>query len=483
MLGSAPSRGQNIRGIEASRIRLGVVQPSENIANFNDALSTLKSSLAYLYTDSSDNRFWYDTRPTLRKTVEDRATQISTSDVEYEIERRLRTLRKEKPLAGLHVCPSSSLDVPDERAVRIVVLRPTDAYKMSNPQNAAVTSALEILNNRGSTPRIYRNMLAFVAPDQDLMASLRQAVKLYLAWKSIKDDSEALNLDATQNHETDNYLNRSHETVDVRIREAYCWLLVPSIDKDVDGDMKTIVLNPTPIRGGDNSIVSKAVKKMLQEETMITRWAPALLLMELDNLLWKETDHIAIKTLWDHLCTYCYLPRLTDETVLHKAIQAGVNSDQYFAFASGWDDTRYLGLKFNQLIDTVEHSGYLVKISVAKKQIADEEAEKNPLPPLPPPPLPPLPPQPLPPQPPLPPPPPKNRRFFMAADLDITRINRDVQRYVEEIIQHLTSVDNAKVRISLEVDAENIEGFNQQTVRTISENCRTLRVRESGFSE
>ena len=39
MLGSAPTvRAQNIRGIEASRIRLGVVQPGENIADFNDAL-------------------------------------------------------------------------------------------------------------------------------------------------------------------------------------------------------------------------------------------------------------------------------------------------------------------------------------------------------------------------------------------------------------------------------------------------------------
>lgn len=37
MLGSAPSnRAQNIRGIEASCIRLGVIQPGENIADFND---------------------------------------------------------------------------------------------------------------------------------------------------------------------------------------------------------------------------------------------------------------------------------------------------------------------------------------------------------------------------------------------------------------------------------------------------------------
>jgi hypothetical protein len=37
----------------------------------------------------------------------------------------------------------------------------------------------------------------------------------------------------------------------------------------------------------------------------------------------------------------------------------------------------------------------------------------------------------------------------MSADLDTTRINRDVQKYVEEIIQHLTSVDGARLRYHL----------------------------------
>lgn len=169
MLGSAPSdRAQSVRGVEASRIRLGIVQPGESIADFNDALNTLQTSLAYLYTNPSGDRFWYDTRPTLRKTVEDRATQVSSSDVEHEIESRLRKLRKEAPFSGLHICPSSSLDVPDEQSARLVILRTTDEYKASAQGNKAIAAAEDILNNRGTAPRIYRNTLAFIAPDMDL---------------------------------------------------------------------------------------------------------------------------------------------------------------------------------------------------------------------------------------------------------------------------------------------------------------------------
>ena len=98
MLGSAPStsaiRDQGIRGLEITRIMLGTVQPDENIANFRDALNTLHGALSYLYNNSNGNRFWYDTKPTLRKTAEDRASQISQSDVEMEIESRLKKIRK-----------------------------------------------------------------------------------------------------------------------------------------------------------------------------------------------------------------------------------------------------------------------------------------------------------------------------------------------------------------------------------------------------
>ena len=505
MLGSAPtSRIQNVRGIEASRIRLGVVQPGENISVFNDALNTLTTSLAYLYTNPSGDRFWYDTRPTLRKTVEDRATQIAASDVEYEIETRLRAVRREPPFGGIHVCPSSSLDVPDEQTVRLVILRPTDTYRASNQNNSAMTAVIDILNNRGTTPRIYRNMVAFVAPEQDLMLSLQQTVRRFLAWKSIKENSEDLNLDAVQNRETDNNLSRFNKTVDDQIKEAYCWLLIPYIDKATD--LKTIIWDTIRISGGSESIIGRAANKMRQNEQIITRWAPALLKMELDNILWVSSDHIQIKMLWDYLCTYCYLPRLAAENVLLDAISSGLTSTEYFAYASGFDGTRYLELKLHQNVEMAERSAYLVKIPVAQRQLNEDEAKRqaaeaetqtqaaqqefgndlggsvSTTPPdvgeatalhtdsdLP-----------------TPTPPaenPKNRRFYMSVPLDATRIGRDVQRLVEEIITHLTAADGTQIEVSLEVNAQAPDGLSQQIVRTVSENCRTLHVKDFGFEE
>ena len=480
MLGSAPtSRSQSVRGIEASRVRLGVVQPGESIADFNDALNTLQASLAYLYTNPSGDRFWYDTRPTLRKTVEDRATQIAEVEVEHEIEIRLSKLRKVAPFAGLHVCPGSSLDVPDDQSARLVILRPAHTYKAAGQDGKARSEADNILNNRGTGPRIYRNMLAFLAPDQEQLAALTQETRRYLAWVSIKKDSVDLNLDKAQERDTETNLARSKETVDLRIKETWCWLLVPYIDRNAD--MKTVIWENTRISGGTEDIVAKTARKMAQNQSLIGKWAPALLLMELDNALWKDGDTIAVRKLWEYLCTYCYLPRLAGYAVLEECINEGLNSAEYFAYAAGVNEDRLIDLKYNQPC-RIDQSGYLVKAARARKQIEAEEAVKPPItqveerkgdygavtssPPA-----------------------PENggeaqrlsTHFYMSAPLDNTRINRDVQRLVEEVISQFTATPGVQLTVSLEVDVKSPDGVSPKTVRDVSENCRTLKVKTFGF--
>lgn len=501
MLGSAPStsalRDQTIRGLEASRIRLGVVQPGESIADFNDALNTLHGSLSYLYNNQNGTRYWYDTKPTLRKTSEDRASQVSEADVVVEVETRLRKLRRENPFSGLHICPVSSNDIPDEQAARLVILRPEDSFRRANGKDSgkALTTVVEFLNTRGASPRVYRNMLAFVAPDQDKLRDLQTEVKRFIAWKSILSDKDDLNLDGGQLREAESSLNRSNSSVETRMKETYCWLLVPFIDQYED--IKTIQWEISNLGGGDDEIVSKATKKMIQGEQIITTWAPALLKMSLDELLWKDSDDITIKKLWEYLCTYCYLPRLASYSVLEDAIAKGVHSTEFFGIAAGYTGERYLDLKLNETVFSINQSDLLVKPSIAMKQIMEERKPDAPdsssmpnssggssevggfgggqgrpqsggtsaqtdgsdaaAP--------------------------KNTRFFMSAKLDNTRVNKNVNDYLTEVIQHLMAVDGADVELTLEVSVNAPGGIPSTTVRTVSENCRTLKIQNFGFED
>ena len=78
---------------------------------------------------------------------------------------------------------------------------------------------------------------------------------------------------------------------------------------------------------------------------------------------------------------------------------------------------------------------------------------------------------------------PANRHFYMTAKLDNTRVNRDVQNYLQEIIQHLMAVDGSQVELKLDVEVIAPKGIPATTVRTVSENCRTLKIEDFGFDD
>ena len=56
-------------------------------------------------------------------------------------------------------------------------------------------------------------------------------------------------------------------------------------------------------------------------------------------------------------------------------------------------------------------------------------------------------------------------------------------QHVQEIIQHLNAVDGATVELKLEVEVIAPNGIPSGTVRTVSENCRTLKGTDFGFDD
>lgn len=508
MLGSAPDvGGQSVRGIERAHIRLGTVQPGENISVFNDALGTLQTSSSYLYSDANGNRFWYDTRPTLRKVAEDRAQMVKDSDALFEVEGRLKRLRKVEPFSGIHVCPASTLDVPDDQSLRLVVLPPAAKHRSGAAESEALKLASEIITSRGSTPRSYKNMIVFAAADASCYSQILKSAKQYLAWDSIKADRESLNLDVAQTRETEQSARRADESLDAKIQEAYSWLLYPRIDL-FSGSMD-IEWEVEHVAGGGESIVAKMARKLLSDDAAIQNWAPALLKMELDRILWKESDHIQVKQLWEYLCQYCYLPRLSGYSVLENTILRGLGSKEFFGIAAAFSGGQYVDLSLGEQKAFINASDLLVKAEVAETQIDREQIDRDieathavahkasgrsgaqdhggddvkfvttaietwrngddstsevsavdatVVPNR------------------------QKRDFRMVSKLDNTRVNRGIQSIMEEVVSQLNLI-GADVELTFEVHARVADGIPPETVRALSENCSTLGVSDFRFSE
>jgi len=475
-IGSAPSaQGAAVKGIEDIRIRFGCAQPGEPIAVFGDALRRMRESLTYLYTDGS--RYWYDTRPTVNKLARDRAQSYSTAEVVAEIVDRIRSVPKNRKFAAFHVAPPDTSDVVDEDRVRIVVLGPDATYKRTTAETEALVDAKRFLENRGNAQRLYKNMLIFLAPDETEMDSLKEAVKQYLAWNSINDDREQLNLDAQQIRQVRTSLERAEETVELRVKEAYSWLLIPEQPEPLGN----IEIRASRISGSDN-FYDRAANRLVTDGALIREWSPVILGMELDKYIWKEENdqwEIKLKDLWDYLARYCYFPRLLDNDVFKQTISDGVNRiDAPFAYAEGKDEQgHHIGVLYQKMGRIYFNDESLL---VHPEHLKLKETEPAPEPPHGPGSGPgggggpvgtPEPPKRL------------TKRYYGKVHLDPQRVQRDMTVIVEEVIQRLTSQLGTDVEIVLEVSANKENGFDESTIRTINENSRTLNFDNYGFEE
>ena len=491
-LGSAPTAKAANRGVEDRRIKLGCVMPGESPAIFGDALRRLSGAATFLYQDGA--RYWYSTQPTVTKLAEDRAEQLKADPdaLVQELEKRLRAdLRKSGDFGRIHPLPLTSQDVPDDYDTRLVVLRIEYPYA-KGPESPALTAAKAILESRGNTPRIYRNTLVFLAVDKTRLQDLDEAVRRYLAWESIAEEKEALNLDPQQVKQALTQKASADGAVTARIPEAYQWLLVPT--------------QPTPQAviewqsfrlAGQEPLAVRASRKLRNDELLVTGFAPTRLRLELDQVpLWRG-EQVEIKQLVEDFTRYLYLPRLKDPAVLHQAISDGLGllswSQDTFAFAESYDEEsgRYLGLRCGQAIAISDNNtGCLVRPEVALRQQkaeaaaivprtsdgstgrGDEDASGR-----------------------------KDRsgagdetgpqpvektqptRFHGSALLDSTRVGRDAGRIADEVIAHLVGLVGSKVRVTLEVEAEIPGGVPDNVVRTVTENCRTLKFGSQGFEK
>ena len=489
-LGSAPTADAAHRGLEDRRVKLGCVMPGESPAVFGDALRRLAGAATYLYQDGP--RYWYSTQPTVTKLAEDRAEQLKRNPdkIAQELGSRLRSdLRNTGDFNRVHPLPQSGQDVPDDLDARLVVLGIDTPYSKEKG-NPAETAAQAILESKGSTPRIYRNTLVFLAADKTRLQDLDEAARWYLAWESVLGEREQLDLSPHQVKQAETQKEAASGAVTARLPETYQWLLAP-VQARPDASMEWQSMRLS----GQHSLAARASKKLKGDELLVTGFAATRLRMELDRVpLWRG-DHVSIKQIVEDFAQYLYLPRVSDPKVLLNAISDGSTlltwEQDAYAFADSFDDEakRYRGLRGGKVVSLpdTDAPGLLVKPDIARRQLDAERA-----------------------QPPnggegagagpgggstvpeggsgpgeVPPgsPPPQPTRFHGTATLDSARVGRDASRIADEVIAHLSGLVGAKVTVTLEIEAEVPFGAPDHVVRTVTENSRTLKFTSRGFEK
>lgn len=514
-LGSAPDAGavgtaKHHRGLELERLLLGCAQPGQVVGHYKDGVRALVDRLQYL--NSENNRYWFDTRPNLRREMEDRKRRFDLREDVYPfIKEKLRFANG--VFGGVHVFTSSA-DVPDDWQLRLVVL-PPEATFSKGAQSPALEAAAAILKSRGEQPRQKQNRLIFLAPDTDSISRLKDQVTSSLAWRSIVDDVKdgRLNLDGHQSKQASASLDQANEALGRMVRETFKWLLAPLQEAKPGKGIGDIQWDYFQINPAVLNRTEEIERTLKEHELLINEWAPIHLAKMLGTWFWKD-DLPAVGALdtWQKTCCYLYLPRLREADTLRASIAAGVAFRDFFGIAYGQEEGRFQGFHFAHnttpildesllLIEPKTSAAFSAKLAEEKAAREAEAKSKtgetggatsgdgpsqggqgngggsgaatgggqessnsgtgssagtsaS-----------------------------KKTTFFGSVDLDPFKAKLQFSDVAEEVLMLFTQKPGVKVKISVEISAESAAGFDDGTQRAVRENCNQLKFKGHDFDE
>ena len=493
-LGSAPvTTGQVSRGVEVSRILLGTLQPGQQPGLFRDALDGLHQRLHYL--NSGQDRFWFDTRPNLRREMEERKRRFQDGQhIRPALKDRLQKLVSCSLFDAVHVFVPGQ-DIADDHALRLVVLPPESAWAKAVPKPAQ-EAAGAILTRRGEQLRSRQNRLIFLAADFSTVNRLLDQVRTLLAWESIVKDAgeERILLDQAQIRQARNQTQDAEAALKRMLAEAWRWLLAPVQLEDPRKGLTEVQWEAFQLNSGAPDLGREIARVLKENELVIDQWAPIHLANLAKRWFWKpDARDVGALDVWQKTCCYLYLPRLANEGVYRATVEAGTTSRDFFGLAYGLEDERYLGLRLGQsgpvafdasllLVEPKAARAFdeLLRAEEAARRAdsegaqggtalvaADRVQESATTFPV---------------NPGSGPPPPAPRRFFHG-DIEVNPFQAKAQLsdLVDEVLLLFTGKPGVQVRLRVDLEATSPVGFDENLQRAVRDNCRHLGFKTAEF--
>jgi hypothetical protein len=283
------------RGASLNQIKLSCAFPPVPSSIVVEAVEQLRKRLWYL----SDEGLYFDKIPNLNKVILDKKDTIEDRELVEEERRILQAHMKDDPLKAF-LWPTNSRDIPDGKELKLVVSRERG-------------KAREIWENRGDAPRIYRNTLVFLVPQDEGRAKFEDFLREKMAWERIKGD-ESLKLTPEQQNRVEERVKEMKGREYEELRRFYRVLLLPERDCFKELDMGI------PSVGGRENITGEVYELLRSEERLLERVSPQFIK---DKYL-MEKDYLETKALLENFYRTPGEFMLTSQDALRSAIKEGV---------------------------------------------------------------------------------------------------------------------------------------------------------------
>ena len=486
---SAPLVGRPNAGLTGPGLRLACAEPGDQLAIFGEALRELTERATYLYEEAG--RYWFSTQPTLNRLAEDRAKALPDHEVEEAITKVLRDDGATR--AGFHRVFAANDDpttIDEASALSLVVLGPATPHAGKGVAKSLATDIVsDTLMRCRSGQRRLRNTLLFVAPDEAMLGTAREVMRKAIAWQSICDDRRLQDqLTRAQIDDTKEKAKTSRDGAAKAVRLAWSHVLFP-VKAAAAGT--AFDLEHLSISSKDRAAIPTAVYEKAGprgDGIVKERLGPDALALHLKPLWPDERPHLGIQEIANWFASYAYLPKLRDRVVLENAVREAVGKlDPAFGYADRFDEASgtYEGLAWARSApELFPQAAVLIRSEVALVQVRPTPHHPTSGPadtsrpagggdgvhaP--------------------PDPtgaagtPPKPRRFYGAVELDMVRPVKAFDAVLNAVVMELQRTNGAKIKVTIEIEAEAEEGFAESDIGVVRDNARQLKFKaeSTGF--
>jgi hypothetical protein len=481
---SAPLAGQPNAGLTGQGLRLACAEPGDQLAIFGEALRELSERATYLHEEAG--RYWFSTQQTLNRLADEKAKAFPEHEVDAEIAQVLRDDAASRGgFSRIFAVPDDPTTVEEAQATSLVILGPGAPHAGKGvAKSAAIDAATECLTRSRSAQRKYRNTLLFVAADEALLATARDAMRRAMAWSQIqKDISSRKDVTHSQEDEAKEKARTHRDGAAKAVRLAWANILY-GIKTEATTAGTAFDLERISISSKDRAAIPVAAYDKVKGDGIVKeKLGGESLSIHLKELWPQDRPHIAVTELADWFASYVYLPKLRDRLVLENAIREAVGKlDPAFGYADRYDEANdaYPGLMWAKPpADMMPASAVIVRKEVVSERLRRQEPVAG---------------SPEPGQPsggptgggisePKPGAPSQPKRFFGSVEIDMVRPVKSFDAILNAVVMELQRAKGAKVKLTLEVEAETPDGFSDSDVGVVRDNAKQLKFKpgSTGF--
>ncbi len=228
--------------------------PSSLIA---DALHALEQSLFYLQHDGL--KYMFSNRPNLNRVLQTKRENVAPRDVEALEAELLSSALRGRKLKTQYLQSKRVDDVSDGPELKLIVMNERDDRFIR-----------DVMERRGSIPRVYRNTLFFLTPIETEKPGFHHALNTTLAWRGIQKDQH-LALTDQDKATVKTKLKDAEKTMQDMLRRCYRQILVPGRECLRELDLGI------PTYGDTKALNDEVYDKLRAENEVMEKVAPLVI--------------------------------------------------------------------------------------------------------------------------------------------------------------------------------------------------------------